>query len=162
MMFLTKTDRLSVKLYRLNFHISSLQYFINPCRHSPPLTAVSCVLFQVSQYIICNAVFQGTALQAGRSSVLFPDGFTAIFLRHNPSGHAMVLVLTQPLTEMSTRNIWLGVKDGRCVGLTTLPPSCADCLEMWKPQPAGTLVDCPGLYKDCFTFLLCFYILGLH
>ena len=32
-----------------------------------------------------------------------------------------------------------------CVGLTTLPPSCADCLETWEPQPAGTLWACPGL-----------------
>ena len=30
-------------------------------------------------------------------------------------------------------------KGGRCVGLTTLPPSCADCLEIWDPQPPGTL-----------------------
>ena len=37
---------------------------------------------------------------------------------------------TQPLTEMSTRDIYWGVK-------TTLPPSCADCLEMWEPQPLG-------------------------
>ena len=50
----------------------------------------------------------------------------------------MALGLTQPLTEMSTRNIsWC--KGGRCVGLTTLPPSCADCLEIWEPQPPGTL-----------------------
>jgi hypothetical protein len=33
----------------------------------------------------------------------------------------MSLGSTQPLTEMSTRNISWG-KDGRCVGLTTLPP----------------------------------------
>jgi hypothetical protein len=33
----------------------------------------------------------------------------------------------------------LGGKGGRCVGLTTLPPSCADCLEIWEPQPPGTL-----------------------
>ena len=25
-------------------------------------------------------------------------------------------------------------KGGRCVGLTTLPPSCADCLYIWNPQ----------------------------
>ena len=31
----------------------------------------------------------------------------------------------------------LGGKCGRCVGLTTLPPSCADCLEVWGPQPPG-------------------------
>jgi hypothetical protein len=30
-------------------------------------------------------------------------------------------------------------KGGRCVGLTTLPPSCADCLEIWEPQLSGTL-----------------------
>jgi hypothetical protein len=32
------------------------------------------------------------------------------------------------LTEMSTRSISWG-KGGRCVRLTTLPPSCADCLK---------------------------------
>jgi len=54
--------------------------------------------------------------------------------------------LTQPLTEMSTRNIFVvGGKGGRCVGLTTLPPSCADCLEIWGPQPPATLRTSPGL-----------------
>jgi len=52
---------------------------------------------------------------------------------------------TQPLTEMSTRNISWGVKGGRCVGLTTLPSSCADCLEIWEPQPLGTLRAFPSL-----------------
>ena len=41
---------------------------------------------------------------------------------------------------------FLGVKGGRCVGLTILPPSCADCLETWETQPLGTLRACPGLY----------------
>ena len=36
-------------------------------------------------------------------------------------------------------------KGGRCVELTTLPPSCADYLEIWEPQPPGTLRACPGL-----------------
>jgi hypothetical protein len=40
---------------------------------------------------------------------------------------------------------------GRCLGLTTLPPSCADCLEICDPQPSGTFGVCPGLYRDCFT-----------
>jgi hypothetical protein len=53
----------------------------------------------------------------------------------------MALGSTQPLIEISTRNIFWG----RCVGLTTLPPSCADCLEIWEPQPPGTLRACPGL-----------------
>jgi hypothetical protein len=59
---------------------------------------------------------------------------------------------TQPLTEMSTIVIsWGGGKGGRCVGLTTLSPSCAECLEIWEPQPPGTLWSCPFLYRDCFT-----------
>ena len=43
-------------------------------------------------------------------------------------------------------------KGVRCVGLTTLPPLCGDCLEIWEPQPAGTLRACPSLYGDCFTY----------
>jgi hypothetical protein len=35
-----------------------------------------------------------------------PDGVTGFFFhRHNPSGRTMILGSTQPLTEMSTRNI---------------------------------------------------------
>jgi len=66
----------------------------------------------------------------------------------------MALGLTQPLTEMSTKNVSWGGKSGWCVGLTTLPPSCADCLEIWEPQPPGSLWACPGLQWDCFTFTL--------
>jgi hypothetical protein len=41
---------------------------------------------------------------------LIPDGVDGIFHWHNPSGSTIVLRLTQPLTEMSTRNIFWGVK----------------------------------------------------
>jgi hypothetical protein len=73
-----------------------------------------------------------------------PDGVAGIFYWHNPSGSTMALASTQPLTEMSTGSIYWG-KGGRCVGLTTLPPSCADCLKMWEPQPPGTLLASQGL-----------------
>ena len=33
----------------------------------------------------------------------------------------------------------MGGKDNRCVGLTTLQSSCADCLELWVSQPLETL-----------------------
>jgi len=33
---------------------------------------------------------------------------------------------------------------------TTLPPSCANYVDIWEPQPPGTLRACPGLYRDCF------------
>ena len=40
---------------------------------------------------------------------------------------------------------FLGDKGSRCVGLTTLPPSCAYCLAIWESKPLGTLRVCPGL-----------------
>jgi hypothetical protein len=36
---------------------------------------------------------------------LIPDYIIGIFRWHNPSGHTMALGSTQPLTEMSIRNI---------------------------------------------------------
>jgi len=39
-----------------------------------------------------------------------PDGVIGIFRLHNPAGRTMALGLTQPLMEMSTRNISWGVK----------------------------------------------------
>jgi hypothetical protein len=46
---------------------------------------------------------------------------------------------------------FLGDKGGRCAGLTTLPPSRADCLEIWETQLLGSLRACP-VYRDCLTF----------
>jgi hypothetical protein len=63
----------------------------------------------------------------------------------------MALGLTQPLVKMSTRNI-PGGKGGRCMRLTTSPPSRAECHEIWEPKPPGTLWAAPGLLRDCFTF----------
>ena len=74
-----------------------------------------------------------------------PGCVIVIFPWHNPCSCIMALWLTKPLTKMSTRNISWGGKSGRSLGLTTLPPSCADCLEIWEPQPPGTLRACPGL-----------------
>jgi hypothetical protein len=34
---------------------------------------------------------------------------------------------------------------GRCVGLTALPSSCADCLEIYEPQPPRRLRACTGI-----------------
>jgi hypothetical protein len=54
--------------------------------------------------------------------------------------------------------IFPGGKGGQCVGLTTLLPSCAECLEIWESQPPGNFWACPGLLWDCFTFITDLYI----
>ena len=58
----------------------------------------------------------------------------------------MALGSTQPLTEMSTRKISWG-KGGRCVRLTTLPPSCAVVMKSGNLnflEPSGPLQACNG------------------
>ena len=44
------------------------------------------------------------------SIVVISDGIIGIFHWHNPPGRTMVLELTQPLTELSTRNISWGLR----------------------------------------------------
>jgi hypothetical protein len=61
-------------------------------------------------------------LQAGRLQVQFPMWSLNCFNLPNPSSCNMALVLTQPLTEMSTRT-FLGVKGSGRIRLATLPPS---------------------------------------
>jgi hypothetical protein len=36
-------------------------------------------------------------------------------------------------------------KGGRCLQLTTLPPSCANCHEIWEPQTSKNFWASPGL-----------------
>jgi hypothetical protein len=98
-----------------------------------------------------GAVGCGTSVQAGRSRVRFPM-VSVEFL--------FDIILPVPgIDSASNRNeyqeYFVGGKGGRCVGLTTLPLSCADCLEIWESQPPGTLRACPGLWWDCFTFTVC-------
>ena len=74
-------------------------------------------------------------------------------LRCKPEGHGGIFHLLSPSgrTMASKRNdyqeCFLGCNCGRHLGLTNLPPVCADCLEIWEPQPNGTL-----MYGDCITF----------
>jgi hypothetical protein len=53
------------------------------------------------------------------------------------------------IESSSSRNEYQGYllegKDGRCVEMTTLPPSCADCQEIWEPQLPGALRGCTAI-----------------
>ena len=108
-----------------------------------------CSHVQISQKTWMGArggtVGWGTALQARRSWVRLLMVSLGIFRWQNPSSRTTTLGLTQPLIEMSARKISREVKGGQCVGLTTLLPSFADCLEIWEPQPLETLRAYPGL-----------------
>jgi hypothetical protein len=82
-------------------------------------------------------------LQAGRSPVRVPDAVDCLILPH-PSSSTVALGSTQPLTEM-------GLKDGRRVGRTTLPPSVSRMSENVRAPTSRH----HSLYRDNFTFMNC-------
>ena len=59
---------------------------------------------------------------------LISSGVTGIFSDIFSPDLTMALGSTQPLMKMSSRNI-PGGKGSQCMGLTTSPPSCAECHE---------------------------------
>jgi hypothetical protein len=86
-----------------------------------------------------------------------PDGVTGFFHWHNLSGRTMALGSTQPLTEMSTRNISCGVKAVGSVGLTNLQLDLLITLynltmRHWTCLLCYTLDDRPLDLIICYTF----------
>jgi hypothetical protein len=61
-------------------------------------------------------MLRGTTLQTGRSRVRFPMVSVDFFHWHNPVGRTMAPRSTQPLTEMSIRNISWGVNAAGAYG----------------------------------------------
>jgi len=95
-----------------------------------------------------SASWRNTSRKVAGSILYVEIGF---FHSHNPSDRTMALGSNQLIKEMFTRNNSLGGKGGRRVGLTTISPSYAKCLEIWEPELPETLRACSGLYMICFT-----------
>jgi hypothetical protein len=80
-----------------------------------------------------------------------PDGVTGVFHWHNPSGHTIALGLTQPLTEVSTRNNSWGVKAASVNGWQpyhldvpiVLKSGSLDLLEPYGPLQAHNGIALP-------------------
>jgi hypothetical protein len=91
-------------------------FFIWKVAESPPadilpLLTLWCHIFNIVSGLCTLAcsysyIFPSSVCSWFAGSI--PDGVAGIFHWHNPSGRTMTLWLTQPLTEMSTRNISWG------------------------------------------------------
>jgi hypothetical protein len=63
-----------------------------------------------------SILYVGHRTTSQKVTGVIPDGVIEIFHWHNPSSHTTALGFTQPLTEMSTRNISSGVKAASVYG----------------------------------------------
>jgi hypothetical protein len=73
---------------------SAIKIFINE------VLTYEFIEYQILMYCATSRKFAGS----------IPDGVVESFHSHNPIGRTVALGSTQPLTEMSTRNISWGVK----------------------------------------------------
>jgi hypothetical protein len=90
------------------------------------------IIHHISYYCgACGGVFGwGTMLQAGKSRVRIPMRWNFFFNLPNPSNRTMVLVSTQPLTNMSTRNLPGGGKVRPVRRAEVYRHLWADCLDV--------------------------------
>jgi hypothetical protein len=95
---------------------------------------------------------RGSVVGWGRSRVHYPMRSLDIFSWPNPSSSTMALRSTQPLTEMSTRNLPLGI--GRPARKAdNLTAICEPIVKkMWEPRRVTTLWVSTACYSDSFAF----------
>ena len=100
--------------YNTSYFATSECLWLNMTKHSKHLQHASArmCLRYITRNILPSTTQQHSWLSDGATSRKvagsIPDGVNYIFHRHDPSGHTTALGSTQPPTEMSTRNIFLG------------------------------------------------------
>jgi len=93
-----------------------------------------------------------------------PDGVSGIFLWHNPSGRPVALGSTQPLTEISTRNISWGVKAAGAWGRQPYHlhmPIVLKSGSLNLLEPSGPVQACNGIALPLHTRMYMHVILFL-
>jgi hypothetical protein len=99
-------------------------------------------------------------LQAGRSRVRFPMRSMNFSNLRNPSSRTMVLGSTQPLKEMSTRNV-LGGKERPARKADNLAAICEpNVYKIGEPRRLTALWASTACYRDSFNFY--FTLKGLN
>ena len=97
-------------------------------------------------FIFCSPSDKEHCTTSWKVTGSIPDGVIGIFHWQSFWSH-----YGPGVDSASNRNehqeYFLEGKGGQCIGLTTLPPSCAERLEIWEPRPPGTLRACSGLYS---------------
>jgi hypothetical protein len=91
-----------------------------------------------------SVVGWGTVLQSREVAGSIPDEVIGFLNWPNPSSRTMALGSTQPLTEMSTKNLPGGKR----------PPAICEPIvyKMWEPQHLTTLWAFMACYRDSFIF----------
>jgi len=103
----------------------------------------------VAQWLRCCATFRKVAGSIKTVSGFFID--IKSFRSHYGTG------VDSTSNRNEYREYFLGVKSGRCVRLTTLPPSCAVVTKSGNPnflEPSGPLQACNGIALPFFLSLL--------
>jgi len=89
------------------------------------------------------------------------DGVTGIFHWHNPSGRTMALGVTQPLTEISTRNFFWGVKAAGVKGWQPYHLHMPIVLKSRRFNPletSGPVQACNGIFLMYFHIYIYIYM----
>jgi hypothetical protein len=106
--------------------------------------------------LLYSVVGSGATLQAKRSRVRFPLRSLNFYILRNHSNRIMTMGSTQPLTEMSTRNLPRVWNATGTYGWQPYRHLCADCLENMEASTSHKPIGLHGLLQG-FTLLFINY-----